>query len=293
MFSFKYSLVAVGTVLLLSACAAGGPGSMQMGSAGNRSVASGAAGGSTTLGANSNLERCASPLGTISLTEDVSSTWYGEYRQHKLPSTIQLMRVFIQQSNCFVVVERSARGMNAMNRERELQNSGEMRAGSNFGKGQMVSSDFAMTPEVTFADRNTQGGAEIADIAGEILSRGKLGKEIGRSRTAVSVANRGLREVAQSTATEASVLLMLVDNRSGVQLAAAEGTATKVDFGGPLFRTVGGLTGMSSYTATPAGKVVVAAFMDAFNNMVITLRDYKPQEVKGGLGKGGQLKVGN
>lgn len=293
MFTIKPILLAIGAAVLLSACAAGGPGSMQMGSAGNRSAASGAAGGSTSLGANSNLERCDSPLGTISLTEDVSSTWYGEYRQTKLPSTIQLMRIFIQQSNCFVVVERSARGMNAMNRERELQNSGEMRSGSNFGKGQMVSSDFALTPEVTFADRNTDGAGAVASVLGEVLSRGKLGKEIGRSRTAVSVANRGLNELADSTATEASVLLMLVDNRSGVQLAAAEGTATKVDFGGPLFRTVGGLTGMSSYTKTPAGKVVVAAFMDAFNNMVVTLRDYKAQEVKGGLGKGGRLKVGN
>ena len=43
---------------------------------------------------------------------------------------------------------------------------------------------------------------------------------------------------------------------------------------------------------TPQGKVIAAAFMDAYNNMVISLRNYKAQEVKGGLGRGGQLKVG-
>ena len=42
-----------------------------------------------------------------------------------------------------------------------------------------------------------------------------------------------------------------------------------------------------------AFKATVAAFTDAYNNMVIALRNYKAQEVKGGLGKGGQLKVGN
>ncbi|MDO9068278.1 MAG: peptidoglycan-binding protein, partial [Deltaproteobacteria bacterium] len=38
---------------------------------------------------------------------------------------------------------------------------------------------------------------------------------------------------------------------------------------------------------------IAAAFMDAYNNIVRSLRNYKAQEVKGGLGKGGQLKVGN
>jgi hypothetical protein len=37
--------------------------------------------------------------------------------------------------------------------------------------------------------------------------------------------------------------------------------------------------------------VIAAAFMDAYNGMVISLRQYKAQEVKGGLGKGGQLPV--
>jgi hypothetical protein len=33
--------------------------------------------------------------------------------------------------------------------------------------------------------------------------------------------------------------------------------------------------------------------MDAYNNMVISLREYKAQQVKGGLGRGGVLKVGD
>ena len=41
-----------------------------------------------------------------------------------------------------------------------------------------------------------------------------------------------------------------------------------------------------------SGKVISAAFMDAFNQMVISLRNYRAQTVQGqGLGGGGKLGV--
>jgi len=91
---------------------------------------------------------------------------------------------------------------------------------------------------------------------------------------------------------EASTLLTLIDNRSSVQLAAAEGSAKNIDFGaiGGLFGGgVGG--GLGGYTNTAEGKVIVAAFTDSYNNLVRSLRSYKAQEMKGGLGTGGSLKV--
>lgn len=141
----------------------------------------------------------------------------GEYR---LPPTANLLRLLVQQSNCFVVVERSAAGMNAMSRERALQQSGEMRQGGNFGKGQMVSSDYGQSPE-TCSARTTGGMA------------GSLGGLFGASAGA----------------------------------------------------------SVSGYNNTPQGKVISAAFMDAFNNMVASLRNYKAQAMRGqGLG-GGCLTV--
>jgi len=59
--------------------------------------------------------------------------------------------------------------------------------------------------------------------------------------------------------------------------------------GGFLASSVG--LGAGGYTNTAEGKVLVAAFTDSFNNMVRALRNYKAQEVKGGLGTGGSLKV--
>jgi curli biogenesis system outer membrane secretion channel CsgG len=266
--------VAVAALGLLSACQAP---PMQMGDPAAKTVATGSAAGSTNAGANSALERCAEPLGTISLIENVNAPWYYTLtNEYRLPPTASLLRLMIQQSNCFVVVERGASGMAAMNRERALQNSGEMRSGSNFGKGQMVSSDFGLSPEVTFSARDTGGtGAALGGLIG-------------------GGAGRALAMVAGNTKTrEASVLLTMIDNRSSVQIAASEGSASKTDFGafGALFGTAGA-GGLGAYTNTPQGKVIAAAFMDAYNGMVISLRQYKAQEVKGGLGKGGQLPVG-
>lgn len=88
-------------------------------------------------------------------------------------------------------------------------------------------------------------------------------------------------------------MLTLVDNRSGVQVAASEGSASKTDlnlFGG-LFGGRAG-AGLGGYTNTPQGKVISAAFMDAFNQMVRSLRNYRAQSVQGqGLGGGGRLGV--
>ena len=105
---------------------------------------------------------------------------------------------------------------------------------------------------------------------------------------------RALGALGAGTKTrEASAMLTMIDNRSGVQIAASEGSASKTDWGGfgALFGgSAGG--GVSGYSNTPQGKVVAAAFMDAYNQMVVALRNYKAQTVKGqGLGGGGRLGV--
>jgi hypothetical protein len=176
-----------------------------------------------------------------------------------------------------VVVERGA-AMNVMMQERNLDRSGETREGSNFGKGQMVAADYAMNPTITFSSRDTGGiGAAIGGLTSQLGSWG---------RAAGAVAGN-------LKFKEASTMLTLVDNRSGVQLAASEGNSSKTDFGawGAVFGG-GAAAGMGGYTKTPEGKVIASAFADAYNNLVRSVKNYKAQEVKGGLGKGGRLGVG-
>lgn len=260
--------VAVIVPLSLASCVG-----MQMGSDSAKTTATGSAAGSSTDNVNSALERCNETLGTMAVVEDTASSWYSYLTtQWQLGPTTPVLKMIAQQSGCFVIVERG-KGMNNVMMERELAQSGELRQGSNFGKGQMVSADYSLNPSITFSNNNAGGlGGAIGGLFGSV------GAAIGGSLTS----------------KQASTILTLVDNRSGVQLAAAEGSAKNVDIagmGGLFGGSLGG--GAGGYTNTAEGKVLVAAFTDSFNNMVRALRNYKAQEVKGGLGKGGGLKVGN
>lgn len=248
---------------------------MQMGSKEAKTTATGAAGGATAEGANPQLERCTESLGTLAVAEDTHANWYRTLRDAKLGSTTPVLKLLVQQSNCFVVVDRG-RALDSAQQERSLQQSGELREGSNFTKGQMVAADYTMTPSVTFSDRDAGG---IGGAVGGLIP-GPLGAAVG------FVAGNAKFKTA-------STVLTLVDNRSTVQLAAAEGSARNVDFGAFGGAFLSGLAGIGGgYADTAEGKVIVAAFTDAYNNLVKAVRNYKAQEVKGGLGKGGQLKVG-
>jgi len=253
--------------LALAACAGTEP---KLGAGGT--VATGGAGGATAANANSQLEKCDKTLGTLGVVEDTAAPWYHQLSQYKLGSTVPVLRMMIQQSNCFVIVERG-NAMNKMMLERQLAQSGEMRTGSNYGKGQVVAADYTMSPTITFSQKGTQG------MGGALGGLGLLGSVAG------AVAG-GIK------ANEASTTLLMIDNRSGVQLAAAEGSAKNFDFNvaGGLFGG-GAFGGAGGYSNTPEGKILVAAFMDSYNQLVRAVRNYKAQEVAGGMGTGGALGV--
>ena len=134
-----------------------------------------------------------------------------------------------------------------------------------------MAADYSLSPSITFSNQNA--GAMGAMVGGMFGIVGSL------------VAN-GL------SMKEASTLLTLVENRSGVQVAAAEGSARNMDFnmfGGAFGGSLGGLGG--GYSNTAEGKVIVAAFTDSYNNIVRATRSYRAQHVEGGLGTGGKLRV--
>src|SRR5262245_29249549 len=261
------SLLGIIASALLAGCG------VQVGSESARTPVTGSAGGGNAQGAMAQLERCDQSLGTLAVLEDQNSPWY--YRltnEFKLPSTVPLIRLLVQQSNCFVVVERG-RGFAQLQNERALQQSGELRQGSNFGQGQIVAADYGMTPMITFSQGDASGvGGALRVLPGYA---GVLGSLAGGIKT-----------------REASTTLTLVDNRSGVQLAAAEGSAAATDFNawGGVFGSGGGGS-LGGYTNTPEGKVLAGAFADAYNRLVTAVKSYKAQEVKGGLGTGGTLGV--
>ena len=238
-------------------------------------TATGGAGGATAADANSQLEHCSETMGTLAMVEDQSAPWWYSYyhRYPRLGSTVPVLRMMVQQSNCFVVVERG-RAMHNMMQERALQRSGEMRSGSSFGKGQMVAADYTMNPSIQFSQDDTSG---ISGVIGGLL---------GAGGSYISALGGGV------SSNEAATTLLLIDNRSGVQIGSSVGSAKNFDFNVFGAGWGGGMAGgVRGFTDTPEGKVITAAFADSYNQMIKALRNYKAQKVKGGLGKGGKLKV--
>ena len=281
---FPRRLTAVALALTLVGCAAPGAGGLAMPSFGGSvatgtspTASSGAAGGSTSVGANPALERCAAPLGTLAVDDGRGKDWFASFgAATKVTSIEPLIRLAVQQSNCFVItsIGNDRTESKLSNITDKQRNSGEFRAGSNQQKGQRVAADYFLEPAI-IVDNESSGkiGASLGGI-------------LGRS-------NPLLGALAGSFESKASVVtLTLLDIRSGVQIGIAEGNATATNYGAALGAFGGGAAGgLSGFSRTPEGKATVAAFVDAYNSMVISLRNYKAQEVKGGLGRGGVLKV--
>lgn len=225
------------------------------------------------------VEHCDETLGTLAVVEDQDGDWYRYLTSDlHLGSLAPLLRMMVQQSNCFAVVERG-RAMRNMRQERSLEDEGELRSNSKFGKGQMVAADYTLNPSINFSQNDAGGvGAAVGGLLGHIGGRWGVGAVGGSLKF-----------------KRAETIVTMIDNRSGVQIASAQGQARKTDFGLSGWGFGSGLVGGAAggYTNTPEGKVLAAAFVDAYNNMVRQLRNYKPQQVKGGLGKGGRLKVGD
>jgi len=251
--------------------ASGGAAAQSVGG-GSISPTTGSAAGGSSSGANSGLERCDNTLGVLRIEEDTASSWY-RYYGPRLGSTAPLLSMLIMQSNCFVVVERGT-GERGIAAETARARGDEARESDTRGKGQQVVADYLMKPEIVLANTNS-GGGNLGGI-GRLLPGG-LG------------ALAGGMSLKQS---EVGTVLTLVDIRSTVRLAAAEGYSKNTDFSfGGIGLGSGGALGGSAYTNTAEGKLVSAAFVDAYNKMVVSLRNYKAQTVKGGLGGGGRLGV--
>ena len=86
------------------------------------------------------------------------------WRDLNLESPEALIKVFVSQSKCFTLVDRG-KGLEAAQAERALAGGGELRGGSNVGKGQMKAADYVLVPDIVNKNANS-GGKNIGGIAG-------------------------------------------------------------------------------------------------------------------------------
>jgi hypothetical protein len=247
--------VAAGLFSLCVVVGAGAQGVLDTKKGKGGSEVQGAAGTQGAQGAASDLERCDKPMGALAVVEPQDYVMAALSR-YNLQSPVGLIRMMIQQSNCFIVVERG-QGMQNMMQERALAGGGEMRSGSNIGGGQMVAADFILTPAVVFSESNAGGiGGALGGLFG------------GRGGSTIGAIAGGLKF------KEAQTSMLVADARSGVQVAAAEGSSKKADLAlGGLVIGSGAGGGVGGYGNTNEGKIVAASFADNYNNIVRVIRN--------------------
>jgi curli biogenesis system outer membrane secretion channel CsgG len=205
------------------------------------------------------IPTCEKKIGTLAVTEPENRWWVGL----NLESPEALIKVFVSQSKCFTLVDRG-KGLAAAQAERALAGSGEMRGGSNIGKGQMKAADYVLVPDIVNQNGDS-GGKHIGGILGGLVP-GLGGVLLG----GISLKSK-----------TADVVLTLTDVRSTEQVSLQQGHAKKTDLGwaaGGGLGFFGGFAagGASSYANTEIGQVVTMAYLDAFTKLVSDVKQIQP-----------------
>lgn len=215
--------------------------------------------GGTGVDENTELPRCAQPLGVVALVEEKAPSptdglagelspgmaallrmaeaqqGGGSARVDPLP----LIKLMAARSNCFRVADRGA-AMGALERERALNGA--------TGSPAMVKADYLISAQVLYSDaKSRESGGGIG---------GAFGSAVG----------------LKSKTLESQVLLSLIDVDTGLQEAVATGSARKKDVGvvgGGLLLGLGvGALG-GTYGSTDIGKITSLAVLDAFRKLIV------------------------
>ena len=201
------------------------------------------------------IPRCSHNLGAIAIVEPDDQWW----RDYQLGSPEAVLRIFIQESGCFTLVNRG-RSMQSRAMERALEEQGELQDGQNVGLGQVRTADYFIEPNIISTNRNSGGGG-VGGVLGGVTG-GLLGSRAGAIVGGINV-KKG----------EANVTLSIVNARTTVEEALTEGYARKSDIGwgagGALWGGGNwGGAGASGYQNTEIGQIIVLAYLDAYTKLV-------------------------
>ena len=208
------------------------------------------------------LPHCDRPLGRAAIQEPENRWWEGM----GLSNPESLLKLFAVKSGCLRIVDRNG-GLAMRNLESGLNSSGDLRRGANLGRGQVAAADYFIIPDIANSNRNS-GGNNIGALAGSFLPGG-----FGALAGGLSIKK-----------SEAHTLITLVDARSTEQLYIAEGVAQKSDLsfgagggGGGWGGGFGALAG-GGYSDTDIGKVISAAYFNAFVDLVHYMQNQAPDQ---------------
>ncbi|WP_310468714.1 CsgG/HfaB family protein [Sphingomonas sp.] len=198
------------------------------------------------------VPRCTRKLGTVSVMDgDDPSGW----TQFQLAGPQKLLKVLVQRSGCFNLVDRGS-GLSAAQRERDIGGNLGLQRRSNVGQGQIKAADYVLVAEVQASNRNS-GGSAIGGLAGGLIG-GRFG---------------GLAGGISSKKMEANTVLSLTNVRTTETLAVQDGYAAKNSLsfgggGGGFFGGGGGALVGGGYDNTDIGRIVTLAFIQAYAKLV-------------------------
>ena len=208
---------------------------------------------------------CTHRIGTLAIVPSDNEWW----KEYNLGSPEAVIKIFVQQSGCFSLVNRGS-AMQSRAMERAMAENGELQKGSNMGRGQVKAADYFLQPDIVTANRNSGGGGAGAAIGGILGHFGGWGSTVGAIAGGINV-KKG----------EANVTLSLVNARTTEEEAMTEGYFRKSDlswgFGGGGGWWGGfGAAGGYGYQNTEIGQVIVLAYLDAYKKLVTQLGGYAP-----------------
>ena len=200
------------------------------------------------------IPKCGKRLGTLAIVEPDNKWW----REMNLGSPEAIIKLFVQESGCFGIVNRGAAAQSSA-MERAMASNGDLQRGSNVGKAQVKAADYFLQPDIVTANKNS-GGNKIGGMLG-----GFMGGTLGAIAGGINIKK-----------SEANVTLSIVNARTTEEEAMTQGYFRKSDLsfgaGGGL-GWMGGLAavGGGGYQNTDIGQVIVLAYLDAYTKLVTQL----------------------
>jgi hypothetical protein len=250
--------LAAAVALTLGLAGCGGKSKTDLGEGG--AIVTGSAGPVGAHNAARELQRCDAPVATLALVENPHGYTYSS-SYHLPPTPLPLVRLLAQQSNCFRVVDRAAGLRNTIN-EQELKEAGVLRKqGSTVEKGKGYEAQYTLTPSLTFSEKDA-------------------GREIGGIMAMIPILDKLVGVAEHVKMKDAQVALLLTDNETTEQVAAATGSVrvTDLGMGGLVLGKLGGAAG-AGWSNSNEGKVIAAAFLDAHNQLVAQARALQAKDL--------------
>ncbi|MFL6761107.1 MAG: CsgG/HfaB family protein [Sphingomicrobium sp.] len=213
----------------------------------------------------SQIPQCTHRIGTLAIVPSDNEWW----KAYNLGSPEAIIKVFVQQSGCFSLVNRGS-AMQSRAMERALAEQGELQKGSRMGTGQVKAADYFLQPDIVTANQNSGGSGAGAGIGGILGHMGGWASAVGAVAGGINV-KKG----------EANVTLSLVNARTTEEEAMTEGYFRKRDLSFALGGSAGWWGGFAAaggygYENTEIGQIIVLAYLDAYKKLVTQLGGYAP-----------------